>query len=307
MNIDVAVLLCTYNGEKYLRTQLDSIISQQNVKVTLFVRDDGSDDGTQNILNRYANRYPEKIILIEDERKRLGPGLGFMKLLFTVFKEHKEFSYYSFADQDDIWLSNKLYEGIRKIEGELSPTLYCSDLWIYKNNRICGLKYGKERNISLQEQLIKNELNGCTFIMNNQLVSKIYEAGMPDRYLLRIRNHDAWIVLVTLLVGKIVLDKESYIHYRIHENNSVGLRTKFSLTKRKEKYGQIFPYHKIWRINAKELNRRVKVKASDKKVLSIFMNYTENIKSRIRFYNYIKNYSCDCKPVLFVKILLGYP
>lgn len=307
MNKDIAVLLCTYNGEKYLCTQLDSILKQKDVNVTLFVRDDGSSDETCNILNRYKTQYPDKVILVENVNKNLGPGLGFMKLFFKVFKEYKRFSFYAFADQDDIWLDNKLYEGIKKIGDVLSPVLYCSDLWIYQNNRICGLKYGKTKNISLQEQLIRNELNGCTFIMNNDLASTLYNAGMPNRYLLNIRNHDAWIVLVAILVGKTVLDNNAYIHYRIHTNNTVGLRTKFSLMKRKEKFGKLFPYHNIWRINAEELNKRIKAKSKDKALLNMFMGYTKNLKSRIRFYNFIKEYSSDCRPVLFIKILLGYP
>ncbi|MBR4145092.1 MAG: glycosyltransferase, partial [Lachnospiraceae bacterium] len=115
MNKDIAVLLCTYNGEKYLCTQLDSILKQKDVNVTLFVRDDGSSDETCNILNRYKTQYPDKVILVENVNKNLGPGLGFMKLFFKVFKEYKRFSFYAFADQDDIWLDNKLYEGIKKI------------------------------------------------------------------------------------------------------------------------------------------------------------------------------------------------
>ena len=97
----VAVLMSTYNGEKYLNEQIDSILSQSgNFELSLLVRDDGSTDETINILNKYQNLGKLKWY----SGKNLGPGKSFIDLLY---KTHG-YDYYAFSDQDDVWMTGKI-------------------------------------------------------------------------------------------------------------------------------------------------------------------------------------------------------
>ena len=126
----IAVLMSTYNGEKYIKEQLDSIFRQKEVKVTLYVRDDGSTDGTLDIIKLYHGI----ILLPFDENK--GPGLSFMTLLYHVMGQSTKYDYYAFADQDDIWMDNKLIKAIKQIQNNGECVLYSSNQWLYENH-IC--------------------------------------------------------------------------------------------------------------------------------------------------------------------------
>ena len=121
------VLLATYNGERYLREQIDSIFAQEGVEVEIAASDDCSTDGTQEILKEYAEKYPNFSFYVNKENKRF--TYNFLDLFFSV--KEKKFDYVAFADQDDFWLPNKLIEGIKKIE-EVGETkhgcLYSSNL-----------------------------------------------------------------------------------------------------------------------------------------------------------------------------------
>ena len=112
----IAILMSTYNGERYLREQIDSLLSQTNKDWILYIRDDGSTDGTVLIVKEYEREYPYKIVLLEDGLGNLGSGCSFMQLLSSVNSD-----YYMFCDQDDVWLSDKIektYLKLRTMESE---------------------------------------------------------------------------------------------------------------------------------------------------------------------------------------------
>ena len=119
----VQVLLSTYNGEKYLKEQIESILKQKEVDKKLIVRDDGSSDSTIKILEEISNKN-KKIIFYKG--KNIGPARSFMELL----KKSEEADYYSFADQDDIWEENKIISAINKLNNINEPELYLSALGI---------------------------------------------------------------------------------------------------------------------------------------------------------------------------------
>ena len=105
----VSVLMSTYNGEKYIREQIESILNQKKVKVHLLIRDDGSQDSTIEIVKEYANKYPNVSVYAG---KNIGIGNSFMELL----RNAPEADYYAFADQDDVWLDGKLERAIELIK-----------------------------------------------------------------------------------------------------------------------------------------------------------------------------------------------
>ena len=136
--ISVAVIMSTYNGEKYLGEQIDSILNQKDLEVTLFVRDDGSSDGTKNILEKYA-RDNGKIHI--NFGVNAGVGNSFMNALYSV---PDTFDYYAFADQDDIWLENKLFQAVKALQ-ESGKMLYASNQEnTDKDGNSLGLRYKED-------------------------------------------------------------------------------------------------------------------------------------------------------------------
>ena len=120
----VAVLLSTYNGEKFLQEQIVSILSQSDVNISLFIRDDGSTDNTATILDGFSRDNRVKILK--------GPHLGIQSSYWTLLNQalsDKSYDYFAYADQDDLWELDKIYRGVSVLVGfKNSPALYCSGL-----------------------------------------------------------------------------------------------------------------------------------------------------------------------------------
>ena len=217
----VAVLMSTYNGEKYLREQIDSILAQKDVDVTLYIRDDGSSDCTKSIIKEYIGSNSN--ICFFDDGKNLRPGASFLKLLCTVVKNKKPYDYYDFADQDDIWLEEKLAAGVDKIKDREGTALYCSNQILYRDGKRDGMRFEGLQDLTLIGHLTKNDISGCTMVMNHALAEQVVTRRKPSKNFLDLRCHDTWIIMCAIILGYIVYDENSYILYRIHGENVVGV------------------------------------------------------------------------------------
>lgn len=215
----VAIMMSTYNGSLYIREQIESILIQKNVMVSIYIRDDGSSDDTINIISELC-AVNKNIILFRGEN--VGVGNSFFSILKLV---PNNFDYYAFADQDDIWLENKLYEAIDMLE-QTDKVLYASNQeCVDKYGNSLGLRYSKNQkiNLSTMEIINKNMLAGCTMVFKKKLFVKIIETnGFPSSLLLKNRIHDVCLATAASLLGGIVYDNRSFIYYRQHENNVVG-------------------------------------------------------------------------------------
>ncbi len=143
----IAILLATYNGEAYLREQLESIVRQTYKDWSLYIHDDGSSDSTLQIIKDYQEK-DNRIFFINDEKKHLGPGLGFMSLLESI-----DSKLYMFCDQDDVWLDNKIeisYNSYVDIKDhEQIPVVVHSDVSVVDENlNIIAQSYWKEINLN---------------------------------------------------------------------------------------------------------------------------------------------------------------
>lgn len=208
----VAVLMSSYNGQKYIRDQIESILNQQDVKVDLYIRDDGSSDDTLNIIKEY-----KEITLYQG--KNIGVGNSFMDLVYCV---PKKYDYYAFSDQDDIWLKNKLIVAIKKIRNNTGSILYCSNqILVDKNLNKIGVRYNEIPDTSCEQIFSVNKVSGCTMVWNKDLQKLLYDK-QPSQELLKCRIHDVWVAIVASITGKIIYDPKGYILYRQHENNVVG-------------------------------------------------------------------------------------
>ena len=204
----IAVLLSSYNGEKYIEEQISSILRQKNVDVELYIRDDGSEDKTVKIIKRLMK---DNLNIHLTCGENLGYEESFMKLIYEIVPKT---DYYAFADQDDIWLDEKLIVGIRKIEQEEQPAMYYSHL-CEVDEYLNPMEQERKKLYPpyKQEALFSIYVSGCTIIFNHKAMEllKIYriEKRTP---------HDFWIGLICTYFGKVIYDETSYILYRKHEN-----------------------------------------------------------------------------------------
>ena len=267
----VCILLSTYNGEKYLEEQLDSLVKQESVDVDILVRDDGSSDGTTNILNKWQNNGYLKWY----SGKNKGYALSFMDLV----QNSGEYDFYAFCDQDDIWLPNKLISAIDKL-GELkSPVkLYCSNLYYYKNGENFGLIKNPALRYNIYTCLIQNIATGCTTIFNKEL-KNIMSQCKPN-YLIA---HDFWAYQIAMVFGEVYYDKNSYIYYRQHDNNQIGAKISLQEIWKIRLNSFFSKKKKVISLQAKELlHCYSNVLSADKQnIISLVANYNDNIWNKI--------------------------
>ena len=162
------VLMASYNGIPFISEQIDSILSQAEVDVRLFVRDDGSSDGTRDLLQRYADEGSLTLLTGEN----LGPALGFL----TLLRNAPEADYYAFSDQDDIWDSDKLITAIKQLKKQENLALYhCNSRLVDSaGNEMGRLTYGQQRCISYRDNDPLNQLcigspMGCTQVFDRRI------------------------------------------------------------------------------------------------------------------------------------------
>jgi glycosyltransferase involved in cell wall biosynthesis len=214
----VLVMMATFNGEKFLREQLDSIYAQDNVKVKVLVRDDGSTDATLNILDDYHSSNDLDYIAGE----HLAVDFGFLELLRMA---DKHFDFYAFSDQDDVWNRDKLDTAVQSLEAfdKSVPALYyCGQELVDENlKHLETHRLNSER--SLMSRFLLSDIAGCTAVFNVALVERVNQF-CPEYSLM----HDSWLLKVCLaLGGHVFVDPDAHIKYRQHGNNTVGLQHSF--------------------------------------------------------------------------------
>lgn len=223
----VLVLMSTYNGEKYLSEQLQSLYQQKGVQVDILVRDDGSTDMTQQILQKEQ----EAGRLTWYTGENLGPAMSFMNLL----QKAPSYKYYAFCDQDDVWLEDKLKIAIEWLEQQdmQQPVLY------YGNTRVVDaqlqplqISVKEEKMMTFESMLINSNCTGCTMVFNDILRRLVVEKTPTF-----ISMHDAWIHKICVTMGGILYyDDDVHILYRQHGNNAVGIQqSKMKIIKRRFK------------------------------------------------------------------------
>lgn len=211
----VVVLLSTYNGEKYLEEQLNTIIEQKNVDVTILARDDHSSDSTQDILRKWQKT--EKLSWYTGGN--MGPALSFMDLIFNA----PEADYYAFADQDDVWNQEKLITAIHMLsKNEEGYALYAGrTMMVTESLDLINLSKMPLK-IDLSSSFLKSFASGCTMVFNRNLALKLQAFKFKE-----LTDHDWWVCNLCLaLGGELIFDQTPHIQYRQHGNNVIGGRTR---------------------------------------------------------------------------------
>ncbi len=222
-NPHVTILMATYNGKRYLADMIESILHQDYDNWRLVISDDGSDDGTVEIIERYAAAYPEKIARHVSGRRFGGACRHFMYLMERVTDD-----YIMLCDQDDVWHSDKISLTMRKMaeteKGEDMPVLVHTDLRVVDSDiYVISESFFKYSDISLDRVtlprlIVQNIVTGCTVMANRRLA----ELAVSNRADEKIVMHDWWLALCAAALGKIAFVNSATIDYRQHGSNSVG-------------------------------------------------------------------------------------
>lgn len=210
----IQVLMSTYNGEKYLEEQLDSLLNQSYKNMKILIRDDGSKDRTIDILDEYSKKYSEKIKCIYGEN--IGVIASFLEL---INRSDGNCKYFAFCDQDDIWLKEKVEKAVDKMKDDI-PFLYFSNKILVDENLNILKKETSNLSITLENSLIENLATGCTVMVNKKLLDVIKNKNINHQ---KILMHDWLLFILSNLLGEVYFDKNAYILYRQHSNNVVGI------------------------------------------------------------------------------------
>lgn len=213
----IAILMSTYNGEKFIKEQLDSLLSQDLAPTKIIIRDDGSKDDTVNLLEDYASNYN---FIDYYCGKNIGPAKSF----FELINKYDGYDYYALCDQDDVWFKDKLSSAISKLENEDKniPLLYAGRFTL-TDERLNPIKSDVSKLYSFSDfahSLIYHSAPGCTFVFNETARKQIIKYDVNKEYCV---IHDAIIHKVVTMFGKMILDEEPHMYYRQHKGNVIGL------------------------------------------------------------------------------------
>tara|TARA_R110001592_G_scaffold215025_2_gene468290 strand:+ start:60173 stop:61081 length:909 start_codon:yes stop_codon:yes gene_type:complete len=218
----VAVLLCTYDGDAFLAAQLESIAAQRGPDVRLYVSDDGSSDGTLELLKHYQVRWSEDRLSI-----RHGPRQGYVaNFFFLVCASDISAETYAYADQDDLWDADKLSRAtaaLCSLPAE-TPALYCSrSRLIDEQGAAVGYSPLFRKPPGFANALVQNIGGGNTMVFNHAARELLRAAGPVD-----VVSHDWWTyLLVAGAGGTVIYDPEPSISYRQHGHNLIGSNMSF--------------------------------------------------------------------------------
>lgn len=243
--LKVNILMSTYNGEKFVAEQIDSIQKQTFSDWQLLVRDDGSQDKTCQIVEKLA-QSDKRIRLIKAE------NVGVIQSFYELVKMERA-DFYFFCDQDDFWLPSKLeilLDEASKHNND-KPIMYYSDLKIVdKHLTVLSdsmIKMQSDHaNTQLVQELTENTVTGCTMLINHALAEKWTDTN-------HVIMHDWYLALIAAALGKLVYVNQPTVLYRQHDDNVLGART---LSKRmKNWFGHWFKKY-WWLIESSQIQAK---------------------------------------------------
>ena len=218
----VLILLSTYNGAAYLHEQLQSLSAQTHTDWIVYWRDDGSGDGTVGIMSEFAAAVGDhRFVRVPEPAGRLWPTASFIALLQAAVPVMGAADCVAFADQDDVWLPDKLARAVKALASAdvKAPTLYCARLAVVDANlRLSRATTITQRGSGFPAALTQNIATGCTVMLNGSAAKLIASSVLPPGTF-----HDWWsYLLVTAAGGRVLVDETVVALYRQHGRNVVG-------------------------------------------------------------------------------------
>lgn len=208
---NICVVVSAYNGERYIEEQLKSVFAQSLPPARVLVRDDGSNDGTAEILEAYERRGLIEFVC----GKNLGVVGSFFELMDLA---QPTADYIALCDQDDVWHDDKLKRAYEKLAGisPQTPALYCSE-YVFCDAHMNPLEKSRLnlRGVDFDRMLYENRVSGNTCMLNSALAQRVVQAGRQGVY-----THDWWLGLVACALGQLVFDDYASLDYRRTGSNA---------------------------------------------------------------------------------------
>ena len=203
--------MSTFDGERFVSAQVDSVLAQTHDRLRLVVRDDGSRDGTVQLLEGVDDARVEV---------RRGENLGLPHAFFRLLDESSDDAdLFALCDQDDVWLPGKLERAVARLASVDGPALYCARVAVVDEElRSLYLHELPWRGPSFANALVQNIALGCTVVLNRE-ARDLLRGRWPRECVM----HDAWAYLVVAALGTVVYDPEPVVLYRQHGGNRVGM------------------------------------------------------------------------------------
>lgn len=219
-NDKIDILMATYNAEKYIREQIDSILNQSYNNINLIICDDNSTDNTPNILKEYENEHSHIQVIYNNEN--IGVINNFSKLM-KISKSN----YIMFSDHDDVWLRGKIEKSLQTIKDlekkytDLPLLVFTdkyitdSDLNIISNSHMEYEKLNSKK-FTLNRILTQNSVSGCAMLFNRKLLEIFHDFSKETIM------HDYYLTILAATFGHIYFINEPLMYYRQHNSNEVG-------------------------------------------------------------------------------------
>lgn len=291
----VQVLLSTYNGARYLESQMESLLAQDYPDLEILVRDDGSTDRTPALLAKYAELEQVTVVLGENQ--------GFVGSFFNLLASaSSRADYFAFCDQDDVWARDKVSRAVAQLAAEQGrPAMYCGRVELVDEDLApIALKALPGRGPAFPSALVQNIATGCTIVLNargRELLVGRFPAFTP--------SHDWWFYLVLSALGKVIYDPQPKMLYRQHGGNVVGHKVKFWDKVVKRLRGGGMRRHTATR-QARELERLFggQIPAGNKALLDRFLA-ERGLAGRLRYALSGEVYGQSPKDDLKLKLLIA--
>lgn len=282
-NPEVIILLSTYNGEKYLKEQLESIYNQTFwYRCALFVRDDGSKDSTLQILQKEEQKG--NLTLICGENK------GFVESFFYLIQNVKEFfpgaKYFSFADQDDFWQPQKIENAVKSLEklDQNKPQLYFSDFDFCDSDlNLIQYRETSKKEPTFYESLTDCRAAGFTMLINREFLNILQKVNAKNVF-----YHDYFMYTLSFCFENPIYVRESFAKYRRHGNNeSRSIHEKYRLF--------------MWRLKNFLLKEDTKFVNMYKEILQLDLPLNEEYKKTLTLFCAKKNLKTQIQKMFFIK------
>lgn len=281
----IAVLMSTYNGEKFIAKQLESIAKQTCIAdVKLYIRDDGSSDNTELVVDLFKDKID--ITFIKGSNK--GPARSFWNLLED---DRIKADYYAFCDQDDIWDPDKLEIAVSFLKDNVD--LYaCNCRSIDSDDHIIEYERRKKAPfISIDALFVSGITQGCAMVFTDNLRNQIRKLKI-----LTIPMHDLIICIYALCYGKLAWDEKPHFSYRFHGNNVVA-------KDKKNKFINIFDTVAKWKMYNNEmmyvaqelLDNNLYLDSEIQEFLHLVAEYKYSIMSKIKLLLWKNIRKCDIR------------
>lgn len=230
----ILIVLCSYNGERYIAAQIESILAQTEPGIRLLISDDCSSDRTAEIAAQYAERFPSQVSLVRRKVPSGGAARHFMCALQGAEKlraqDGARADYVMFADQDDVWHPNKVEKTLhvmqraeRRCGADTALLVHCDMRVTDAAGQVKADSYVRYQQMSperrrLNQLLVQNNVTGGAMMMNRALVGRLRRHPVPEHAVM----HDHWIALAAAAFGEIVFLDEALYDYRQHDGNVLG-------------------------------------------------------------------------------------